>query len=143
MNRFEQAVDLHQKGGLNCAQALLTVYGKRYGIDPKMAKNIGRPLGGGIALTANVCGYLSAACILLSLAKEKADESDSRQATHPMVKELMNRFKSLHGHLLCKNLLEADMSTPEGAKKIKDEDLIAKNCYGFGRDVSQILEDLL
>ena len=143
MNRVDRTVDLHRNNGLNCAQALLVAFGEPYGMNETMAGALGRPLGGGIAKTANICGYLTAALQILSLANEKSDESSSRKAVHAAVVELVQRFTLLHGHLLCKDLLGADMSTPEGAKKIADENLIAAHCFGFGRDVAQLLDDLL
>ncbi len=56
---------------------------------------------------------------------------------------LCERFKTKNGHLKCKHLLGADMSTPEGKKAVKEKHLIAKHCFGYGRDVAAILEELL
>lgn len=143
MNPARQTADLQQNGGLNCAQALLTVFGKPYGIDADTASALGRPLGGGIARQAGVCGYLTGALLIISLARHQPDEFSSRQASNEANKILFERFRELHGHLQCRNLLGADMRTQEGARRIAEENLIAKNCYGFGRDVAKILESLL
>ena len=60
MNNVEKTVDLFSTG-LNCSQAILTVFGEPYGLDAEMAAKLGRPLGGGIGHMAKTCGAISAA----------------------------------------------------------------------------------
>ena len=74
INRIDKTADLHQNGGLNCSQALLTAYGDRVGLDAEKARALGRPLSGGFAQSAHTCGYLVAAAMILSLANHADDE---------------------------------------------------------------------
>jgi C_GCAxxG_C_C family probable redox protein len=147
MNKVERTVDLHKNGGLNCSQAILTVYGELYGMDPKTAKMLGRPLGGGIGHQALTCGYLTGAVLVLALALDNKDERQSRNDLDKAIRDLFSRFKERHGGATtCKELLGADMATEEGRKKIMEEKLTAKRCYsedGIGHDVAEILEELL
>ncbi len=48
MNRVEKTLALQRDGGLNCSQAILTVYGEPFGIDQASARVLGRPWGGGL-----------------------------------------------------------------------------------------------
>jgi C_GCAxxG_C_C family probable redox protein len=146
MNRAEKTVDLHKHGGLSCSQSILTVYGEQYGIDPEKARLLGRTLAGGIGRQGETCGYVTGAILILAHAYNDKDEAQARKKTHPAVMELIRRFKERYGTTMCKELLGADVSTQEGGKKIKEEELVAKHCYsegGIGQHVAEILEELL
>lgn len=146
MNKVEKTLDLHRNGGLTCSQALLTVYGETYGIDPEKAMLLGRPLAGGIGGQGETCGYITAAILILAHAYNDKDEAEARKNTHPAVMNLFRRFKERHGTTMCKELLGADMSSEEGRKKIKEEKLVAKHCHcngGIGQDVTEILQTLI
>jgi C_GCAxxG_C_C family probable redox protein len=146
MNRVEKTVDLHKNGGLSCSQSILTVYGEQYGIDPEKARLLGRTLAGGIGRQGETCGYVTAAILILAHAHNDKDEAQARKKTHPVVMELIRRFKERYGTTMCKELLGADFSTEEGLKKILKEELVAKHCYsegGIGQHVAEILEELL
>jgi len=146
MNKVKKTVDLHKNGGLSCSQAILTVYGEQYGIDPEKARLLGRTLAGGIARQGETCGYVTAAILILGHAQNDKDEAQARKKTHPVVMELIRRFKERYGTMMCKELLGADMSTEEGLKKVLEEKLVAKHCYsegGIGQHVAEILETLI
>ncbi len=143
MNRIEKTADLHQNGGMTCSQSILTVFGPAVGLDPGQAKILGRPMCGINIGKFGVCGYIGGAAVLLGLARNTRDEAQARKATVTAVDELCARFRSKNGHLRCKHLVGADMATEEGKKTVEEQNLIAKRCYGFGRDVAAILEELL
>ena len=142
MNNVERTVDLFSTG-LNCSQAILTVFGESYGLDAEMAAKLGRPLGGGIGHMAKTCGAVTAAALVLGMAKDNQDEGEARKASHACVQDLFRRFADAHGTTECKELLGADMSTEEGLKKIQEEKLVRKVCPLFVRDTAIILEGLL
>ena len=142
MNNVETTVDLFSTG-LNCSQAILTVFGEAYGLDGEMAAKLGRPLGGGIGHLAKTCGAVTAAALVLGMAKDGHDEGEARKASHSCVQDLFRRFTALHGTTECKELLGADMSTEEGLKRVQEEKLVRKVCPLFVRDTAIILEGLL
>ncbi len=142
MNNAERTVDLFTNG-LNCSQAILTVFGEPYGLAAEMAERVGRPLGGGIGRLARTCGAVTAAVLILGLAKDDQDEGEARRVSYSHVQELFRRFEALHGTTECKSLLGADMSTAEGLKKVQDEKLVSKVCPAFVKDAANILETLL
>jgi C_GCAxxG_C_C family probable redox protein len=142
MNNVERTMDLLSTG-LNCSQAILTVFGESYGLDAEMAARLGRPLGGGIGHLAKTCGAVSAAVLVLGMAKDHQDEGEARKASHSCVQDLFRRFTDAHGTTECKELLGADMSTEKGLQKIQEEKLVRKVCPQFVRDSAIILEELL
>ncbi|MBI5603600.1 MAG: C_GCAxxG_C_C family protein [Deltaproteobacteria bacterium] len=142
MNRMEKAEEL-SKQGLNCSQAILTVYGSSYGIDPEKAKQLGRPFGGGMGRLALTCGALTGAVMVLGLAKDHPVEAEARELSYGKVRELFQRFEARHGTTLCKELLGADLSTEEGRQKAREDQLVSKVCPGLVREVCELLDLLL
>jgi C_GCAxxG_C_C family probable redox protein len=142
MNNPERTVDLFANG-LNCSQAILTVFGEPYGLAAEIAERIGRPLGGGMGRLGRTCGAVTAAMLILGLAKDHQDEGEARKVSFSHVRELVKRFEALHGTTECKSLLGADMSTDEGLKRVQEEKLVSKVCPAFVKDAASILETLL
>jgi C_GCAxxG_C_C family probable redox protein len=142
MNNVERTADLLSTG-LNCSQAILTVFGESYGLHVEMAAKLGRPLGGGMGHMAKTCGAVISAVLILGMAKDRQDEGEARKVSHSCVQDLFRRFADLHGTTECKELLGADMSTEEGLKKVQEEKLVRKVCPLFVRDTAIILEGLL
>lgn len=143
MDKVQKAVSLFSTE-LNCSQAILTVFGESYGVDSAMARRLGRALGGGgMGHMAGICGALSGAVLILGLAKDDADEAEARKAAFSSVQEFFKRFRAVHGTTDCKELLGADMSTEEGKKRIKQENLIRNRCPAFVTSAARILEEML
>jgi C_GCAxxG_C_C family probable redox protein len=143
MDRIEKTADLHQNGGMTCSQAILTTFGPDVGIAPIAAKTLGRPLCGINIGKHGICGYINGAAILLGMSRDREEESAARKETSAAVDTLCQQFKAKHGSLHCKDLVGADMRTPEGIKAVRENNLIAKHCYDYGRDVAALLEELL
>ena len=118
MGNIESAVTSF-KEGQNCCQAIITVYGPQLGLDRNTALLIGTGFGGGIARTGETCGAVSGSVIVLGLkyGTSNLDETDAKEQTIEHIVEFMNRFKARHGSLKCKDLIECDLSTPEGRGK--------------------------
>jgi len=146
MNRVEKTIDLQRNGGLNCSQAILTAFGEQFGMDAETAKMLGRPWGGGMGHLSETCGYLTGAILVLAQAYKHNDEDQAREEVFEAVRELFSRFEKRRSKTSCKELLGADISTDEGLKKIKQEQLVKKICCGdggIGQDVAEILEELI
>jgi C_GCAxxG_C_C family probable redox protein len=142
MNYVERTVDLFGNG-LTCSQAMLTVFGEPCGLDSEMAARLGRPLSGGMGRSGRTCGAVSAAVLILGLAKDHPEESEAKKISFHHVQELLKSFEALHGTTECRDLLGADWNTAEGLKKIQEENLVRKLCPAFVRDAAAILEDQL
>ena len=141
MNKVEKTVGLHANG-LNCSQAMLTAFGETYGLDSETAKTMGRGLGAGMGGLSHTCGAVSSAVLILGLAKDHQEEKEARKLSYSHVRELFRRFEAIHGTTKCAELLGADMSTPEGMKRVKEENLIQKRCPDFVRNAAHILAEL-
>ena len=143
IGKSEMAVQLF-KDGSNCSQAILTVFGQLYGMEREFAQKLGRSLGGGLGRSGNTCGAITSAIAVLGLAQgNPADEAEARNTIARSVQEFIHCFEERHGTSLCRELLHADMSTEEGQRKIKEEQLVNRLCPAFVKDAAEILSELL
>lgn len=133
------------KDDLDCAQALLCIYGPEYGLDSEMAVRIADAFTGGIGRTGRTCGAVTGALMVMGLKYgEKASGNCSpEKKTHRLTKEFINRFISLNGSITCKELLDCDLSKPEvlGSKETKH--LFQNLCPKYVQDAAELIEELL
>lgn len=132
------------KQGINCSQALLSTYGKHYGLDPELALRVSGAFGSGMGM-GETCGAVTGALMVIGLKHSKAAGSRlfSKDKTGDVAYEFMERFKARHGTMVCKELLGCDVSTPEGLKTAKQKKHFKKRCPEYVQDAALILEELL
>jgi C_GCAxxG_C_C family probable redox protein len=142
MNDPERAVALFSPE-VCCSQTILTVFGEPYGLHPELATSLGRAFAGGMGRLGHTCGAVSAAALVLALAKKHVEEPEARKICWSAVQELFKRFEVLHGTTQCRDLLGADWMTEEGMRKIEEGQLNWTVCPAFVRDAAVILADML
>ena len=98
-----------------------------------------------MARTGETCGAVTGALMVIGLnhAKKRKDDDDSRERSYALAQEFMDAFRERNRSLLCREILEADVSTPEGIAEVRKKDLFTTVCPKFVRDAAEILEGLL
>jgi len=98
-----------------------------------------------MARTGETCGAVTGALMVIGLnhAKTRKDDDDSREQAYALAQEFMDAFRERNGSLLCRDMLGADVSTPEGIRLVRERDLFRTVCPKFVRDSAEILEGLL
>ena len=143
MNRVETAVSLFD-GGFLCSQALLSTYGKHFGVEEELAERIATGFGAGMGRLANTCGAVTGAIMLLGLKYGgRGDDLEAREATYQRVREFVTRFKARNSSVMCRELLDCDISSPQGLELAKEKELFATVCPKLVRDAAEILDELL
>ena len=135
----EQAVETFNKG-FNCAQAVLSTYGKQLGVEDSVSLRIASGFGSGMARMSETCGAVTGAFMVLGLKYAKGLES--KEKIYSAINEFTAIFKERNTSIICKELLGYDMSTPEGMKALKERGLCSLLCPKFVKDASEILEEL-
>jgi C_GCAxxG_C_C family probable redox protein len=132
------------KKGINCTQAVLSTYGRRYGLDPELALRMSGAFGSGMGM-GETCGAVTGALMVIGLKHSKVSGSRllSRDRTEDVAHEFVERFKALHGTVVCRELLGCDVTTPEGLKTAKQEKHFKKRCPEYVKDAALILEGIL
>lgn len=106
MSNADKAKELFLNG-YNCAQAVFCTFAPQLGIDEKTALALSACFGGGLGCQREVCGAVSAMCMVLSVKYAPKDPKDQAQksAFYARVQEICNRFKQENGSIICRELL--------------------------------------
>jgi C_GCAxxG_C_C family probable redox protein len=144
MNNVEKAVSLFMKG-FRCSQAILSTYGTQCGLETELALKLASPFGAGMGSLGNTCGAVTGAYMVLGLkyGNSKVTEIKKKEKAYEVVKEFVKRFKSRNDTILCRELLNCDLSTPEGRNRAIEEKLFIELCPKFVQDSAEILEEIL
>lgn len=131
--------------GHSCSQSIVKTYGPKYGIDENLAYKIASTLGGGIARTGNTCGAVTGALMVIGLKYRNLDIEDqkNKDLTYEIGKEFIDKFKSINGTIICRELLGCDISTLEGREKAERDNLFEELCPKFIISSAELLESIL
>ena len=110
------------KSGYNCTQSVLLAYEdylKEKGLDVKTVLRMASPMGGGISRLREVCGTVSALCLLIGLADGYDSPNDEKKKDlYGTVQKLVLEFQEYNGSIVCRELL--------GLSKKHDEPMPSK-----------------
>lgn len=141
VNRIETALSRFAEG-FNCSQAVFSSYAE--GIDEKTALKVASGFGGGMGRMAETCGAVTGAMMVLGLRFGGAiPDREAKERVYAKIREFAERFKTGNGSLVCRDLLNCDISTPEGYEVAKEKGLLTTICPKFVRDAAEILEEML
>jgi C_GCAxxG_C_C family probable redox protein len=143
MDRVEMALSRFA-AGFNCAQAILSVYAKQFGLDEALALKIAAGFGGGMGL-AETCGAVTGAMMVLGLkyGATSADDPASKEPAYQQVRQFASRFQARNASLLCRELLGCDISSAQGLELARQQNLFSTTCPKFVRAAAEILEEML
>jgi C_GCAxxG_C_C family probable redox protein len=129
----------------NCAQAIFSVYGERFGLDAGLAKKIACGFGAGVGRSGGECGAISGAILVLGLRYGMTDSSrhEDKELTYEKVRQFIELFEERHGSTNCTDLLGCDLGTDEGFNEAREKNLTVAVCEKVVADAGEILEQLL
>lgn len=98
-----------------------------------------------MARLGETCGVVTGAMMVIGLkhGKTKAADDEAKEKTYQLVLEFIDKFKSNNNTIMCRELLECDMTTPEGLQEFKNRNLIETHCIRFVKDSANILVEIL
>jgi C_GCAxxG_C_C family probable redox protein len=144
MNRAEDAVSCF-KEGFSCAQSVFSSYAPQFGLNRELALKIATSFGGGMARMGKTCGAVTGAfmAIGLSCGRVRAQDEQIKEKNYGLVREFVRRFEARNGSIICRELLDCDISTPEGLKFAQDNKLFENVCPKFVRGAAEIVAQLI
>jgi C_GCAxxG_C_C family probable redox protein len=144
MNCAERAADYFARG-FNCSQSVLAAYAEQFGLTEELALKVAGGFGGGMGRMGETCGAVTGAIMVIGLkfASTTPGDIQGKENTYAVVREFVHRFKGRNVTVLCRELLDCDISTPEGMKRAQQEKLIKQCCPKFIRDAAEILDQLI
>ena len=142
MSDVPKAVQLF-RGGCACSQAILATYGPPLGLSRETAMRVAAGFAGGMRL-GGVCGAVTGSLMTLGLrhGSETCDTAEGRTEIYAHVVEFTRRFRERRGSLVCRELLECDISTPEGMQQARDRNLFMTTCVQLVEEAATILEEM-
>lgn len=125
----------------NCAQTVFSIFAHDIGLDEATALKVASGFGGGMAC-AGTCGAVTGSYMVIGM-KHGNDTSDPEQKakTKRMIQQFNEKFKEIHGTLICSELTGFDISTPEGAFAAHEEGVFLSECPHFIKSACDILEE--
>jgi C_GCAxxG_C_C family probable redox protein len=145
MNKSEKAANLMREHRLNCAQSVLGVFAKEYGLDRNLALKVAMGFGGGMGRTGMTCGAVTGAYMVLGLS-QRINENNPRESierAYKMVQEFNRQFEKMHGSILCKELINYDLNSPEELTEAREKGVFSTVCPNLVSDATVILESML
>ena len=129
--------------GFNCAQAVFSSFSEDYGLDTISACRIAGGLGSG-ARAAELCGAVSGAVLVIGLkyGQGAVDDTDAKQKCNNETEEFMRRFRAVNGNIVCRNLLECDITTTTGRENAVKKELFTTRCKDLVVSAISILIDM-
>jgi len=128
----------------NCAQSVFSVFAEDLGIDEKTALKIAGCFGGGVRC-GEVCGAVSGALMAIGLKYGHCMPNDLEKKEIANLKafEMISKFKSENGSIICRNLLGYDLSIKEELDIILEKNLYATVCPEMISSAVQICDKIL
>lgn len=144
MKLAEKAVAEMQRG-LNCSQAVFSVFAEKYALKQDLALKISSTLGGGMGYLGDTCGAVTGAYLVIGLAYGPSQPGDLLATAQAMrlVQIFDRKFRTLQGTTICRELINYDLSTPAGLQKARDENVFNLKCLKYVADAVEILKDIL
>lgn len=138
----ESQVAWYFANGTCGAQALLATYADLFGLSRETALKIGCGFSGGIGLTGETCSFIVGATVLLGLKNgpQNVKQRNEYENTVELSKQLVKDFKQTHKTVVCREIIQYDISTPEAYTKAHDLHVF-KICDQCLKTVVHLLEN--
>lgn len=148
LSEREERVQQIYDSGFNCAESVLKSCQELYHLPgDEVVPKVATGFGGGIGRKGSVCGALTGGIMALGLEMGRMDPKDAqaRDRAYAIAREIYEKFEREFGTVLCYNLTQCDLSTPEGQKKFKEasmhKNLCSKFVQGMVKWVGEALEE--
>ena len=138
---IEYASDRFQNG-FSCSQAILMAFGPQLELPEEVCSRIASPFGGGIVSQGETCGAVSGALMTLGL-KFGPSTGINKDEINQKGAEFIERFKTEHESIRCKQLLSYDISKPEELQTARKSQEFKSICPGLVRSAADILVSLI
>ena len=135
MNRIDEACNLFEDGYV-CSQAVFGVFCEEFGLSKNDAFKIAACFGSGMR-QAEVCGACTGALMAIGL-----KYGEDKKTCDRLSNRFFEEFRKENGSFICRDLLECDISTPEGVKYALDNNLFKEFCPKMVASAVKITEEI-
>lgn len=114
----------------NCSQSTLGVFSEKFKIPFHLAVNLASGFGAGMSYQGKTCGAVTGAYMVIGLLSgEKFNEPEMvKENAYQLITKFNKHFISKFGSVNCNEILNIDISTPEGLEEGREKELFTKKC---------------
>ncbi|MBN1695401.1 C_GCAxxG_C_C family protein [candidate division WOR-3 bacterium] len=137
----ENAVSLF-RSGFNCAESVLMTMQDYLGLEKN--PSIATGFGGGIGRKGSVCGAVSGGVLAINLkyGRKKSEEEALKEKAFSKALEFYKKFEKKMGSAVCYDIIKCDLTTEEGQKTFKENNLLEEKCFKCVEASVNILLDI-
>ncbi|MBQ2613213.1 MAG: C_GCAxxG_C_C family protein [Methanobrevibacter sp.] len=132
---MDEACNLFEDGYV-CSQAVFGVFCEEFGLSKNDAFKIAACFGSGMR-QAEVCGACTGALMAIGL-----KYGEDKKTCDRLSNRFFEEFRKENGSFICRDLLECDISTPEGVKYALDNNLFKEFCPKMVASAVKITEKI-
>lgn len=143
MAKKDEALALFD-AGFSCSQAVAGAYAEALGVNKDDALRMAAPLGGGIGRSGQTCGAVTGALMALGMKYGMTTaDPEAKERMYLIAQDFLKRIGARHVSLLCKDLLAADITTPEGRAAMKERQTHSTVCAPLIAEITEIVDTML
>ena len=124
---------------------MLYAFREESNLPEETALKIACGLGAGMGRKEEVCGAVTGGVLVLGMrhGRGSKDDRSAAELTYMKTRELMDQFAKKHGTFVCRKLLNGcELTTEEGQKYFKENELLKKICMPCVQSAVEILENI-
>jgi C_GCAxxG_C_C family probable redox protein len=132
--------------GYNCAQSVFYSFCDDLRFDQNTALKMACGFGAGMGRKGEVCGAVTGGILVIGTkyGRGQRDDRTATELTYKKTRELMDRFEKKHGTFICRKLLNGcELTTEEGQKHFKENNLANTTCKPCVQSVVEILDSIM
>jgi C_GCAxxG_C_C family probable redox protein len=138
----DRAVSLFNSG-FNCAESLLLSSAEHLEKCTPSIPPVATGFGAGIGRRGSVCGALTGAVMALGVAYGRGKLSDDKDRIYGHVQQLYEAFAEEFDTVICRELTDCDVSTPEGREKFAKEKIHEERCVNFVSKCAEMVFEMV
>jgi len=131
--------------GFSCAQSVFYSFCGDLQFDKNTALKLACGFGAGMGRKGEVCGAVSGGILVIGMKYGRGENDDlaAKELTYAKTRKFMDQFAKKHGTCICRQLLNGcDLTTEDGQKQFKENDLSNKVCKPCVKSAVEILENM-
>ena len=132
--------------GYNCAQSVFLTFAERLGLEREEAARMASSFGAGMGRLREVCGAVSAMCLVAGMTAGYSDPKDdeAKAAHYQLVQQLAEQFRERHGSIICRELLGLGAGPDSFVPSKRTQEYYeSRPCAQCIADAAEILSDFL
>lgn len=129
MNRQNKAKELFLDS-YNCSQSTIGVFAEKFDIPFNIATSLASGFGAGMSYQGKTCGAVTGAYMVFGLISgKKFNEPEMiKENAYQLITKFNKHIAGKFGSVCCNEILNIDISTPEGLEQGRELELFTKKC---------------